>query len=246
MVPSRCGLDDIEELRWPVETDDRCRPRPGLPRAGTNEQRLVQPERSDAADAVVVLDERGAVGTDRVHDRVPIAAQLAGDLRDAASVATDLRGDPPAGPVGDLRASSGDRRRLLGPGARRTVAVWAEPAAFVPHQHRRAAERWQVDQRHLGPVLHPRSDPAATAADHGRGGLDRDPQRTALFIDHAENDDVGQTDEQRAHARRVNFHRGSERSTGVRTVDSPSPCTAPGGPLHRYTPLNSEEPDFDV
>jgi hypothetical protein len=57
-----------------------------------------------------------------------------------------------------------------------------------------------------------------------------DTQRSTRVVNDAKDGDVGQTDEERAHARRVNFHRGSERSAGVRTADSLSPCAAPGGP----------------
>jgi hypothetical protein len=51
--------------------------------------------------------------------------------------------------------------------------------------------------------------------------------RQILDTDH---DDVGQPDEQGAHARSVGLHRGSGGSNGVGTTDSPSPCAAPGGP----------------
>jgi len=52
---------------------------------------------------------------------------------------------------------------------------------------------------------------------------------TALVIDREDNH-ISHGDEERAHARSVGLHRGSEGSVGVATADSSGPCAAPGGP----------------
>jgi hypothetical protein len=61
------------------------------PPARASEEGLVQPERGERPDPGRVLDQRRAVGDNRVHDRVPVAPELAGHVRDGA-----------AGPVNDF------------------------------------------------------------------------------------------------------------------------------------------------
>src|SRR4029079_10170388 len=67
-------------------------------------------------------------------------------------------------------------------------------------------------------------------------------QGVGLVVD-SQDTNIRQADKKRAHTRRVALHRGSEDSTGVRTVDSPGPCAATGGPPLPPPPaLRSEAP----
>ena len=70
---------DVEQLAG-ADVDDLGRP-PLMPvRALAGEQGLVQPDRGDGPEAVRVVDQRGAVDDDGVHHRVPVTAEIGGDL----------------------------------------------------------------------------------------------------------------------------------------------------------------------
>lgn len=72
--------------------------------------------------------------------------------------------------------------------------------------------------------------------------MDHD-REVATVID-SEHVDIGQADQQLAHARRVELHRDSG-TRGVGTTDSWSPCTPSRGPSPRHrTPLRSEAPRY--
>ena len=71
--------------------------------------------RVDVADPVGVIDQLLTDRHDGVHHGVPAAAEIAGDVGDGASVATDLQRHPPCCP-GRQRAARPSRSR----GARRT------------------------------------------------------------------------------------------------------------------------------
>src|SRR3546814_8772603 len=134
------ALDNIEELRWPSDINNRRHPRPVAPRPGAHEQGLVETDRADRPEPLRILDQRCAVGDDRVHHRVPIAAQLLSDRRDGAAPA-DLCGHPPPGPVSEPRTWRCDLAVLLGPRPDLAGRLGAAPPALVPHQHRWASER---------------------------------------------------------------------------------------------------------
>ena len=150
----------------------------------------------------IVVDEGGAEGEHGVVDRVPVAAQLHGDLVHRSPPATDLLGRPPPGPIRHHRPSRSDAQRFLGPGRDRAGAVGATPSVLAPHQPRRAAEGRQVHKGNHRPVLdHPRS--ATAGADRPLAtGLDVNPQRSVHLVDDSEHRDLGKSDQQLAHARR--------------------------------------------
>ena len=202
------ALHHIEQLRRRGHVDDRGHPRPPLPAPGAHEQRLVETERAHLADAARVLDQGGPVRDHRVHDGVPVTAQLASDRRHRSAVA-DLAGHPPARPIGEPGPRRGDPGLLLGPGAHLTGLFRATPPALVPHQHRLTPERRQIHQLDRPHVLQPRPSAAPAAADHLGDGLDMHPQRCSVVVVDTDDDDRGQAHEQRAHARSVGLHRGS-------------------------------------
>ena len=210
--------DEVEELgagAGGCDVDDRSRPVLGAPAALAAEQRLVQAQGADLADAARVVDQRGAVGDHGVVDRVPIAAQLPGHLGDRSPKSADLLGDPPAGPVRHGASRRGDPRVLPRERPGRAVLVGAEPAVLVPHQPSRPPEARQVSQLHHGPLLHPRRLSARPASDRpAQAGFHVHPQRNAGLVLHAENMHIGKADKEFTDARRVSLHRGSRASVG--------------------------------
>ncbi len=84
--------------------------------AVVHEERLVEPEGADLTEAPFVLDEGFAVVKQRIVDHVPGAAQLLGDLLDAASVLADLLGEPATRSIRRLVARERNATILLGPG----------------------------------------------------------------------------------------------------------------------------------
>jgi hypothetical protein len=99
---------------------------------------------------------------------------------------------------------------------------------LAPHQASRSTERRQVDEHHHRPLLD-RHRTAATTADRPlRPGLDVHLQRLAQVVDDPEHPHRRQSHQQLAHARRVNFHRGSPGLDGFDTIKFAEPCYAPG------------------
>gem|GEM_PF-1565538 len=210
-------LDHVEQLAS-AGADDLGRPRLGAPRSDPREQHLVEPDRGDVADPGRVINECCPVRDDRVVDRVPITPEFHSDLvhrpcppADLAShPPADLASHPPARPIRHPQPGRRDRRRILGPGPNRTRAVRARPPALVPHQPRRPPEAAQVDELNDRSVLNPHRPGASRTHRSITHGLDMDPQRfdTVAVID-PKDSHSRQADQQRAHARRVQFHEGS-------------------------------------
>jgi hypothetical protein len=98
-----------------ADIDDRSAPSLGTPPALPAEQRLVQPERFDLADAGGILHQRRAVRDHGVVHGVPVIAKLAGDLGDGAAEPAHLVAHPAASPVSHRPARRRDRR-TTGPG----------------------------------------------------------------------------------------------------------------------------------
>jgi hypothetical protein len=194
------------------------------------EEHLVEPDRGHGPDPGGVLDQRRAVRDHGVVHGVPVTAQLAGDLGHDAALSANLQRCPPTGPVGHRQPRRSDAAVLAGPRPDRTGQLGAAPAMLVPHQPGRPTEAAQIDQLDHGAVLHPRSRAALGADGPLHALFDMHTDRfTALVIDREDNH-ISHGDEERAHARSVGLHRGSEGSVGVATADSSGPCAAPGGP----------------
>ena len=80
-----------------------------MERTEPDHERLVQPEGLDHPEAVrIVVDQGGSVGDDGVVHGVPVTPELDGHLVHAPGVASDLFGDPPAGPVAHGHAGRPD------------------------------------------------------------------------------------------------------------------------------------------
>jgi hypothetical protein len=115
---------------------------------------------------------------------------------------------------------------------------------LAPDQPGSSAEHRQVRQLHGWPVL---DRDVATTAGTCRSRfacLDMHTQRLISDVIDGEHVHFGESDQQLAHARRVQLHRGSpELDRRREPSSSQSPCLAPGMP---YTPLISEAPDIRV
>lgn len=111
---------------------------------------------------------------------------------------------------------------------------------LAPHQPGLATHHRQVDQLHLGAILHPSSTSTAGARRRPCSQLNMNPQRTARYIGHADEPHLGQTNEQFAGADRVADHTGSP-SEGVenRQTGLAEPLLRAGDP---QTPLIPEVP----
>jgi len=131
-----------------------------------HEEHLVQTQGRHVTEALLVVDEGFAVAQEGVVDGVPGAAQLFGDLLNAAPVFADLFREPTTRSVGRQVPRERDATVLLGPGPRRTQSVRAEEPTFVPDQADRTAVDRQVHERHQRPVLHAGHDPALGTAHH--------------------------------------------------------------------------------
>ena len=138
----------------------------------------------------------------------------------ATALSANLQRCPPTGPVGHRQPRRSDAAVLAGPRPDRTGQLGAAPAMLVPHQPGRPTEAAPIDQLDHGAVLHPRSRAALGADGPLHALFDMHTDRfTALVIDREDNH-ISHGDEERAHARSVGLHRGSEGSVGVATADS--------------------------
>jgi len=198
-----------------------------------HEQRLIEAERARLTDTVgIVVDECFAIRDHRVVDRVPRALELARELVHAAAVFTDLTSHPTAGSVGHRGAGRRDPSLFTGPRSDRTRVIRAFPTMLAPHQPDRPTERSEINQLDLRPILDQRRFGALRARRSRSTRFDHDPQRF-LLVDHAEHVHVGQTYQQLADTRRVNFHRGSPGSEGVKHLQirrAPVPRYGPTQP----------------
>ena len=94
---------------------------------------------------------------------------------------------------------------------------------------------------HHRPVLDRHRTTAGTAGWALGSGLDVHAQRLARVVDDPEHPHRRQSHQQLAHARRVNFHRGSPELDGLVTIKFAEPLLRSGD---AQTPLISEAPHF--
>jgi hypothetical protein len=227
-----------------ADLNDGGRPLLGPPLADLAQQRLIEPERSDVTDALGILDQRGAIRDHRVIHGVPRAPKIARDLLDRPAVLADLEGHPPSGTVGEHQPRRGDRGLHLGPRRRATRAQRTPPAPLVPHQPGRTPERRKINQRHRRAVLDRRQRRTARApfgnlelildVDHDRGAH-------RPVVD-PEDGHLRESDEQLAHARSIDDHRGPVRGEVFSTLSLAGPCALL---RNRHTPLICQAPVSD-
>ena len=197
------ALDDVQQATG-GDINDRCRPQLHTPPPEPGEQGLVQAERCGRADPFWVLDEGCAVGDHGVVDRVPIASQL-DSLVHGPPVSPDLLPSlsPTTGPVGDRHPRRRDPPLLPGPRQHCTRRRRTRPSLLTPHQSSWPTEAWQIDRGDGVGVFLPTRLTAPDAARARRAGRDMDFQRVVWAVDDTEDGDIGQADEQLAHASRV-------------------------------------------
>ena len=187
-----------------------------------------------------VLDQRLAVEHDGVDHDVPVTAQIPSHLGHGAAVAADLDRRPPGCPGRHRAPAEGDLGVLLGPGppARR-----AAPALLAPHQPGRAAEHRQIDELDVACPMPMSKDTTTRRGHKGHGDHDVQPLRPLTDPDHR---DVGQPDQQRAHARRLRLQQGLLDSDRRRHRQSRGPLCRERGPLPgpHPAPSKSEAPHW--
>ena len=174
-----------------------------------HEEHFVEAQRSDDADAVLVIDQGLAVGEEGVVNGVPVTAQFLRHLSHAASAATHLLGDPASRAVAQTESARCDQRILFGPRAVWTRGLGTAETSLVPHQSSRSSEGGQVHQFDPAPVLHVRDDPADRTAGECLNPFDVHPQWFVVATHDTEHGDGGQTHQKFAHANRVGFHESS-------------------------------------
>ena len=123
-----------------------------LPRR-REERGLVDAEGPDAAHPSGILDERGAVELDGVHDGPPAHPELAGHDGDGEGQRTHLARGLGTG----THCQHGARRdvgRSLRPGLLLAVRIGAAPAALEPDEPGRPPEAGQVCENQHGDKYH--------------------------------------------------------------------------------------------
>lgn len=139
---------------------------------GTQERRLVHPQRADPLQAGRVPHQRHTKVPHRGHHRRPAHPERQGHLGHAVPVLPD----PPArlhpGPFGP-RAAGPDRRVGLGPRPHRAPRLVAAPHPLHPHQGHWTTTRRQVPHPHRAAGMHPRNRPTRRATHHATWRLHR-------------------------------------------------------------------------
>jgi hypothetical protein len=124
---------DVEELTV-SDVDNGRREDQASVGAVAQEQDLVESERRDDAEAVLVVINQGlAVAQEGVVHGVPVTTEFVGDLFHAAPVLANLLGEPATRAVGDEEAGKANAGVDFAPGPRGTVRVGAEEPALVLH-----------------------------------------------------------------------------------------------------------------
>ena len=147
------ALHEVQQLSL-ADVDDRGDEVGAVVGGETDEAGLIQPQGSDRAEAVRVLDERFAIRAHGLVDGVPVALQRVGHIVDAAAGFADCPGGPTAGPIGDVHPGSSNPAVLFSPGLLRTITVDAPPSALVPEERGGDPIDGQVAVLHDHPLLH--------------------------------------------------------------------------------------------
>jgi hypothetical protein len=157
----------------PTEVNDARRVDRGVAAVRLEERGLVDAELAHPAHPAGVIDQRGAVLDDGVHDRPPAHPELLGHRGHRTGELADLAARLRAGTAGQHHLRVQMRRRL-GPGPAFTQRFAAPPPPLAPHQPRGATEARQIAHRDLDAIMG-LCPGAAVVAAHERGrGLDPD------------------------------------------------------------------------
>ena len=207
--------------------DDLGRPALLAVAALTLVERLVQPDRRDHREPGRVVDQHASEQHDRVVHGVPITGEIVGDFGHCAAVFADLSCRPSRCACRQRGPFRRDRWVGLAPCPHRTRRVRATPPSLAPRQPCRTAEHRQIDQQHVALAVVPRGSPTACTVPSQRQCFDLHPQPRWPLANTSDHD-VGQANEERAHARRIGFQQGL-LDTGRRKTPSAlqSPCAAP-------------------
>ena len=127
--------------------------------AVVHEEHLVEPERLDVTEAMLVVEEHFAIAQECVVDGVPHAAQFFSDLLHTAPVLTNLLGEPATRSLGHRVTREGNANILLDPRTHRTGRPHTAEPALVPDQANQTAVNQQAHEGHERSVLHPRHHP---------------------------------------------------------------------------------------
>ena len=164
------------------------------------------------------------------------------DLVHGATPPADLFGHPPARPIGQRQAEA---PRSLGSapvhepvGQRR----WRHTQRCLRHTNRaRRPNTGRSTNSTSGRSFTSATVPHPLTCRAWLAGLDVDLQRLGRPVDHPKHVHIGETDQQLAHARRVDLHRGSPGSDGVRNqpiLRAPVPRLVDPTPAHIRSAAN--------
>ena len=202
----RSGVTTRYDVKQLPVTDQLGGPQPLPEAAGAHERGLVQSQRGDLPDPAGIVDKCGAVGDHGAVDGVPVTPEVVGDLGNRAAMSADLFAGPACGAIGDAAVADHDPLVGLHPRSHRARRVRAVPADLAPHRHHRSPERGQIDQPTPHRLLDPRGRPATRARRPREGGRDVDLHRHRPG-DHADDVDVGESDQGTTDGRRLDVHR---------------------------------------
>jgi hypothetical protein len=177
-------------------------------RALATEQHLVETDRDGLADLIRVINECPAVMVHRVHHRVPITNEIGRDLSHRTAVTADLERRPPTCPVGDPSTVRCDASVGLDERDDGAVGVRAPPSRLRPDQAGSPIEARQIDEFDIEVVVAPHPTRTRRTSRPLSACADRDWQPPRPITDAFDVDvdvDVGQTNQQFAHARRIVF-----------------------------------------
>lgn len=120
--------------------------------------------------------------------------------------------------------------------------MWACPPVLVPDQPGLAAERGQINQIGLRPILQLGAPTAFPAPPILLAARHMDPQRTTGHVLNSDNVNVGKSNKKFTHSHSIDFHRGpfGNQVSFREPPDSQGPCLCPG--RNANPPLKSEEP----
>lgn len=132
---------------------------------GPQPRGLIHAEPHHAGEPVRVVDERGAVLTDRAHHGAPAHPQLQPQVLHGVAVLAEPPDRPHPGPLGQRRLRP-DRLGPLAPGPPVAPRLLAAPDPLAPHQRHRTPAAGNVAHHVLASAVRYRHHATALAAAH--------------------------------------------------------------------------------